>query len=301
MHRLLVLMLFLPIAVSCGVQAARDAASSNSLRQVALGLANYHDSFQAAPGGSSATAQPSTESSTQQATADRKIIYRASLHLHVKAFAETDRQITVLVSDSGGYVSQFSEDRAYGAQRGGRWTIRVPIASFTRLLDEVAQLGVAERREVQSQDVTEEFVDLGSRLKNKQTLENRLLELMSKRGDEITDVLALENELSRVREEIEKLQGRLNYLSDRVALTTIEIQAYERLDYQPPEATFGQRIASTFSVSLDRLRQFGEAVVLMATALAPWLVAALIVLLPIGMVVRKRWRPLLSTATATTA
>jgi hypothetical protein len=287
--------------VSCGVQAAREAASSNSLRQVALGLANYHDTFQAVPFGSSATAQPATESSAQQATADRKIIYRASIHLHVKAFAETDRKITVLVNGSGGYVSQFSEDRASGAQRGGRWTIRVPAAKFTWLLDEVAQLGVAERREVQSQDVIEEFVDLGSRLKNKQTLESRLLELVSKRGDEIKDVLALENELSRVREEIEKLQGRLNYLSDRVALTTIEIQAYERLDYQPPEATFGQRIASTFSVSLDRLRRLGQAVVLVATALAPWLVAGLMILLPIGITVRKRWhpRPLAVTTTTT--
>jgi hypothetical protein len=138
--------------------------------------------------------------------------------------------------------------------------------------------------------VTDEYVDLESRLKNKQTLESRLLELVAKRGDEIKDVLALEAELSRVREEVEKIQGRLRYLGDRVALTTIEIAAYERLDYEPPEATFGQRIASTFAVSLDRLRQCGQAIVLVFTALAPWAIAAAVVVLPLALLLRRRWR-----------
>jgi hypothetical protein len=286
MCRLTPFLLMLPFVLACSEQDVRNAATSNSLRQVGLAI---QDTSQK---------QATDENAATTPTAGRQIIYKASIDLHVKSFADADRRITALVNESGGFIAQFREDRRYGTQRGGHWTIRVPVAQFTVLLDAVSQLGVAERREVQSQDVTEEYVDLESRLKNKQTLESRLLELVSKRGDAIKDVLALETELSRVREEIEKLQGRMRYLSDRVALTTIEIQAYERLDYEPPNATLAQRISSTFLISLDRLRQFGEAVVLIGTAALPWAVTALLLFLPMGMIMRRRRRAHASTMTA---
>jgi uncharacterized protein DUF4349 len=286
MRRLVPVLLLLVMTMACGLEGAKEAASSIRLKQLGLALQNHHDTLQPVAAGESGAAQPADAGTAAQPTAGRRIIYRASINLHVKSFAEADRRISTLLNDAGGYVAQFNEDRSYGTQRGGRWAIRVPAARFNWFLDEVGQLGVAERREVQSQDMTEEFVDLGARLKNKQALESRLLEIVSKRGDEIKDVLALEAELSRVREEIERLQGRLRFLTDRVSLTTIEISAYERLDYQPPEATFRARIASTFWLSLDRLRQSGEATALVLTALAPWAVVAALVLLPIGVIVR---------------
>lgn len=215
-------------------------------------------------------------------TADRQIIYRASLVLNVKDFAETERQVSALVKQTGGFIAQFREERPSGAQRGGRWTVRVPVPQFNRFVDETARLGVSQSREITSEDVSEEFVDLTARLKNKQQLEARLLELVAKRGDEIKDVLALENELSRVREEIERMQGRLRYLTDRVALTTVEIAAYERQEYEPPEApTFAGKISQTFFDSLNSLRRFGEAIVLAIVAIAPWIAALALVTLPI--------------------
>jgi len=290
MRRLVPALLISAMTTACGVEVAREAASFNSLKQLSLASQNYHDTFQTIARVDNVVIQAAGETNAAQSTAGRQIIYRASINLHVKSFAEADQKIAALVSDAGGYISQFSEDRSFGAQRGGRWTIRVPAARFNSFLDAAGQLGIAERREVQSQDVTEEFVDLEARLKNKQALESRLLELVSKRGDAIKDVLALEAELSRVREEIEKLQGRLRFLTDRVSLTTIDITAYERLDYQPPEATFPARIASAFWLSLDRLRQFGEAIALVLTAAAPWAIVFAMLLLPIASVVCRSWR-----------
>ena len=118
---------------------------------------------------------------------------------------------------------------------------------------------------------------------------------MAKRGDEIKDVLALEAELARVREEIERMQGRLRYLTDRVALTTVEITAYERLGYQPPLATtFAGRISRTFWDSVGELRACCEALVLVVVGLAPWLAAwALAICLLLGPLVwwaRRRGR-----------
>jgi len=295
MCRLVLVSCLVLTAASCSEQGqpAAQMASSNNLKQVGLGLQNFHDTFQTVPfggeGGQNAEPSPNSAVAPQPAI-DRQIIYRATINLQVKNFVDTDREIIARVKEAGGYIAQFNEDRSSGDQRGGRWTVRLPVAGFTGFLDSVGKLGVADRREVQSQDVTEEYVDLEARLKNKQALESRLLELVAKRGDEIKDVIALEQELSRVREEIERLQGKLRFLSDRVSLTTVEISAYERLDYQPEEATLTARIAGTFRMSLDHLRQFGEGLLLVIIALAPWMIVGAIMFLPVAMTIRRLTR-----------
>jgi hypothetical protein len=306
MLRLLLITLAVLTATSCsdGLNAHLEMAGTSSLKHLGLAVQSGHDSLQLSPGGNAgeqgadaAAPQPTTD---VPPTADRHILYRASINLQVKSFADTESEITALVKAASGFVSQFSEDRSSGAQRGGRWTVRLPVASFSSFLDSVAQLGVADRREVQSQDVTEEYVDLEARLKNKQALESRLLDLVANRSDHIKDVIALETELGRVREEIERLQGRLRYLKDRVSLTTIEITAYERLDYQPPEATFSARIVSTFGKSLDILRQAAESIALALIAFLPWAMVLATILLPALYAIRRCFfaRQLSSSATA---
>jgi len=238
------------------------------------------------------------ENKGEPAEAARKIIYRGTLVLNVEDFGIVEKKISELIKSSGGYVAQFREDRPYGAQRGGRWTVRIPVPQFDRFMEETGKLGVAQQREVHADDVSEEFVDLEARLKNKQQLEARLLELVAKRSDEIKDVIAMEAELARVREEVERMQGRLRYLTDRVTMTTIEISAFERHDFRPPEATFAGRIAQTFWQSLNLLREFGESWVLIVVGLAPWLVVLTLILGPLVWFVRRRARRPITVAQA---
>ena len=213
--------------------------------------------------------------------------------MRVEDFALAERKITALVQEAGGHIAAFREDSNAGAQRSGHWIVRIPVPQFHPFLEQAGKLGVAEQRESHADDVTEEYVDLEARLKNKQQLEARLLELVAKRGDDIKDVLALEAELARVREEIERMQGRLRYLTDRVDLTTIEISAYERRDYQPPLApTFAARIQQTFADSIGLMRQLGEAWVLAIVGLAPWLLLLVILLTPLVWWARRRARRL---------
>jgi len=238
------------------------------------------------------------ENKGEPAEVARKIIYRGTLVLHVEDFGIAERKISELIKTSGGYVAQFREDRPYGAQRGGRWTVRIPVPQFDRFMEETGKLGVAQQREVHADDVSEEFVDLEARLKNKQQLEARLLELVAKRSDEIKDVIAMEAELARVREEVERMQGRLRYLTDRVTMTTVEISAFERRDFRPPEATFAGRIAQTFWQSLDVLRQFAEGWVLVAVGMVPWLVVLALFLGPLVWYARRRARRPITVAQA---
>jgi Domain of unknown function (DUF4349) len=88
----------------------------------------------------------------------------------------------------------------------------------------------------------------------------------------LEDILAVERELSRVRGEVEQMQGRLRFLANRTELSTITIEATEWKDYKPPvAATFPTQLARTFFGSVENLSAFGKTILMVAVALAPWL------------------------------
>lgn len=203
---------------------------------------------------------------------DRKIIYTGSLNLAVKSLEETEREIRRLLATAEGQLAEFREERTTGDRRAGRWKVRVSPAKFNDFVDRVAALGVPELREVQTADVTEEYIDIEARLKNKRQLEARILKLLEEKTGEIKDVVAVENELARIREEIERIEGRLRYLTNQVDLSTVSIYAFEKFEYAPPTApSFGERIATAFTTSLRGLQELGELVVIAVVVLVPWL------------------------------
>jgi hypothetical protein len=92
----------------------------------------------------------------------------------------------------------------------------------------LAPFGRVERVDVQAQDVGEEFVDVTARVANARRLEARLVELLARRTGKLEEVLAVERELARVREEIERHEGRLRYLRTRTATSTLTVTVHER-------------------------------------------------------------------------
>ena len=80
---------------------------------------------------------------------------------------------------------------------------------------------------ISSEDVTERYIDLEARLKAKKELENRYLELL-KKANKISEILEIEKEINNIREEIESHQGQLNYLQNRIAMSTLQIQFYKK-------------------------------------------------------------------------
>jgi hypothetical protein len=256
------------LLLGCGVQQVKDASAPGAVAA---------DPEAEAP----AAEQPAKEAPDAPAS-QRKIIYTATVALVVEDFAETDRRIQSLAQEFGGFIAEFREDRTYGDRLAGRWVIRTPAARFSEFLEQITALGVPETKQIDAQDVTEEFVDLEARLTNKRKLEERILDLLENQTGEIEDVIAVETELARVREEIERMEGRLRYLKDRVDLTTITITAREEVDYVPPQApTFTGKVAATWGRSLTAMRQAGEGVALAIVALTPWLVVLAVILAPV--------------------
>lgn len=204
----------------------------------------------------------------------RKVIYKGSLDLVVKDFAEAEQGLRGIIEKSQAFVDELSEDRRSGSQRYAKWVVRVPADGVQKFLDQTAGLGLTQYRGLSADDVTEEFVDLAARTKSKQQLESRLLELVAAKAGDIRDLASLETELARVREEIERMEGRVRYLSDRVAMSTITITMREEQPQAPYVApvppTFASRISQVFFESLTTLRELGEEIVLCVVAVAPF-------------------------------
>lgn len=240
----------------------------------------------AAPG----DAAPAADS-PQGAARNRKIIYNAKVRLVVDDYQSFESQIVQLVSEHGGFVANSDTTRRYTDRQSGTWRVRVPVAQYTDFLTAVTSLGFAESRNEDAQDVSEEFVDIEARIRSKQELERRIIAMLEDRAGKLADVLEIEKELARVREDIERMEGRLRYLADRSSLATITIECREEQKYVPAEApTFASRVTRSWSGSLSVLRALGEVLVIGLVASTPWMVT-FAVPLTLGLIVARRYRP----------
>lgn len=206
------------------------------------------------------------------ATAGRKIIYNALIDLVTEDLNALESKLTPLILASKGYVADSERSGSAGSSLHGMWKVRIPVESYEAFVKGVTGLGELVRLKADSQDVSEEFFDLEARQSAKKVEEERLLKHLKDSTGKLEDILAVERELSRVRTEIERMQGRLRLLANLTSLTTVTISASEIKGYVPPQApTLGTRVARTFGASLDSLREFGEGLLIVCVALVPWL------------------------------
>jgi Domain of unknown function (DUF4349) len=219
----------------------------------------------------------------------RKIIYNAQVELVVESIATVADELTRLVKASGGYISETDVLSYSHARRMATWKVRIPVDRFEAFMTEVTRLGELQKNHLDSQDVTQEYYDLEARIANKQREEQRLLKHLADSTGKLEDILAVERELSRVRGEVEQMQGRLRYLTNQSALSTVTIMATEVKDYTPPVSpTFTTQVGRTFRLSVARLADFGEAVMLLIVAILPWLPVVVVVALPFWWILRRR-------------
>jgi Domain of unknown function (DUF4349) len=172
---------------------------------------------------------PKTE---QSSPADIKVpnqmvIYQADLHLRVKKFEQTLQKIEEQVLKHEGYIAQSNVMKEGKEQVSGIITVRIPQTHFQAFLhDAEGQAAEVLQRNINGTDVTEEYVDLESRLKSKRVVEERLTSFIQS-ATKTEDLLKISDDLAAVQEEIEMIQGRMKYLENQTALSTITIRLYE--------------------------------------------------------------------------
>jgi hypothetical protein len=208
---------------------------------------------------------------------EHKIIYQAHIELAVERFAGIGDEVAKLAKQSGAYVADSSLSGSTGESRHGIWKIRVPVAHFEDFVTAAKGLGELVRASTTSQDVSEEYYDVDAIIRNKTKHEERLIALLEERPGKLEDVIAIERELSRVREELERMQGRMRFLTDRTSLTTVELSIAEIRNYEPAQAaTLATRLRRSLEKSATTLQTSGEALLVAAVGIVPWLpVAAL--------------------------
>lgn len=265
---------------------AEPAASSAPEKSSADGkaLARDQDSF---GGGIS----PAIDNA---AGVDRKVIYQANMIMKVEKFETAEEQLMNLIHmTNGAYMLQFNDGRN-PEEKGASYVIKVPSNGFSSFLGGLKKMKtIYQERDLQGSDVTEEYVDLGARLKAKQTVETRLLSFMDK-ATKTDDLVKFSNELAGVQEEIEQIKGRMRYLDQNVAFSTVSIRLYQSenaeaaMKEEEENKAFGDRIYDALSGSANVLRQFGEGLLVVLAALLPVLLVLTVIGIPAYIVIRRR-------------
>ena len=191
---------------------------------------------------------------------DKKIIKTATLNLEVKNYGRYYSLLYPSVKRSGGYVAQ--EDQSETEYKTENIvTIKVPVAQFDEavklLLSDTVLVKLVDKK-IGSEDVTRQVVDTKSRLESKRQVRIRYLELL-KQAKNMEEVLQVQNEINDLQEQIELATGRLTYLNQSAAYSTIHLTFFQVMNPSAStvtEPSFIIKLANAFQQGLDFIKQF---------------------------------------------
>ncbi|OKP75501.1 hypothetical protein A3842_19620 [Paenibacillus sp. P3E] len=222
---------------------------------------------------------------------NKKLIYHASLTMEVTDYAKAQTEVRNMVTLAEGYIVEFSENTSE-YEHGGAFILKVPASGFSSFLDHLEKIkNVKLQQKIQGQDVSEEYVDLGSRLKAKQLMEGQYIEFM-KKATKSADLVAFANQLGAIQEEIETIKGRMRYIDQNVSFSTVELRLYQTEESVDIAKTKEQgplmdRASDALRSSLHALSvMFQWLFIFLAAALPVLIVAAVVVVIVLW--VRKR-------------
>lgn len=193
-----------------------------------------------------------TNSQEGKVPVERKLIRNGSMTLEIKDIEETRVAIEKVCKELDGWISNEHQAK-YDNRIQYTSEIRIAASKFDELVKRLEALAVSvDEKTISTKDVTEEFIDVEARLKTKRELEARYYEIL-KQAKDVTDILAIEGQLNTVRAEIESMQGRLNYLKNQVAFSTLNLSYYQNTR---TEFGFFSKVGSAFADGWENLLAF---------------------------------------------
>ncbi|HEV2672135.1 MAG TPA: DUF4349 domain-containing protein [Gemmatimonadales bacterium] len=155
------------------------------------------------------------------------LIRTATASIEVDSLEVAIEHTKQLAARVGGFVANSSVEAGKNRVRSATLEVKLPAQRFEEGLAGLKPIGKLESVNVAAEDVGEEFVDVTARMENARRLERRLIELLANRTGKLKDVLAVEESLARVREEIERHEGRIRYLNAHTAMSTLSVTVHE--------------------------------------------------------------------------
>lgn len=166
------------------------------------------------------------------------IVRTAALTLVSKEFDQTRAEIEAAVRQHRGYTAQLTVTGQAGTGQSLTATFRVPADQLDAVMAELKKLGRVEQESQSGEEVTQQYVDLSARLANARRTEQRLGQVLEQRTGRIPDVLAVEREMARVREEIERMEAQLKNLDKQVEFASLQVRLNEeykaQIEVTPP-------------------------------------------------------------------
>lgn len=278
--------LLLP-SVQSARESARRMASNNNTRQLGLATHNYHDVHKNLPAmragtseiykqldtsaGIAAAHDSRDDPSVPRTRLERKVVYNASFAFAVTDFDNISERVTSLVETHDALIARSTLDADPGRPRSQTWTVRVPVARYGAFVEAIGSLGELQSKNEESREVTAEYFDLETRIRNKRVEEERLLKHLAESTGKLDEILTVEREISRVRTEIEQFEGQFQVLQDVIALSTVTLTASELQSFIPPDSpSFGIEVQRAWSGTITTVVDVLKGIVLIAVAATPW-------------------------------
>src|SRR5437588_459105 len=174
------------------------------------------------------TAEPAASPSNTSPTANRKLVRNATAELEVVSFDESVQKITAFATEEKGYIATTSSEKQANGKLRGEIVVKVLPDNLDRFLGKLRGIGELKNQALTTEDVTKAYFDTESRLKNARLMEQRLIEILKTKSKDVSDLLEVEKELGRVREQIETMQGELKFMDSQVAFATVTITLAEK-------------------------------------------------------------------------
>jgi F0F1-type ATP synthase assembly protein I len=212
-----------------------------------------------------------------------------ALTIQVKDFAASRAAVDAIVTRFQGYPATLTANTPEGTARTLQASLRIPAPQLAAALNELKRLGRVQNETQSGEEVTQQHADLVARLKNSRETEERLQAILQQRTGKIEDVLQVEEEIARVRGEIESMEADQQALEHRVAFASVDLQLTE--DYKEPlsapDASTGNRLHNAFVSGWRNAAGFLLGIVLLAAESGPTL---LLILLLLGLPAFLFWR-----------
>ena len=260
-----------------GRPVASDASVGEARRAGALSRGAAPTALAARVDNAGETPSAELASPTPDAADITMIIRTGTATIKVDSLGPAVARLRALATSLGGYVGNTSIQTGADQLRSATVEIKVPASRWPLLLAGIKPIGTLEAQNESAEDVGEEFVDVQARVANSRRLEERLIALLANRTGKLQDALQVERELARVREEIDRYEGRIRYLRSRTSISTMMVMLHE------PAPVLGTRpgdspIADAFR---DAWRGF--------VGLVAFAIASLGVVVPLGVVGWVAW------------
>ncbi|OGH68870.1 MAG: hypothetical protein A3J66_03970 [Candidatus Magasanikbacteria bacterium RIFCSPHIGHO2_02_FULL_47_14] len=218
-----VLLLLVVLAIPSMFFISRSQITTSNFGPDMMGLA--YDSYDKGVAEEAAYAPaPTAPGMAAQEVADtteRLIIKTGSVSMVVQDVPLAVQQVSAFATGNSGFVVSSYVSKNEVAPTG-RITVRIPVNIFDRGVEEIKKFGDVQSEQVDGQDVTEEYVDLDSQLRNLRATEEQFLAIL-RQAQKIEDILAVQRELTQIRGQIEQIQGRMKYLKQSAQLATLSV------------------------------------------------------------------------------